>query len=229
MRALILFALALAMLLSLAVPAGWAGAQPRVTRVAPPEGAVLDEPPEEIRICFSEPVRREEAADFRFAVETPEGRGVGFRTIFAPKGDCARIVLGRPTGSAVGTWRFSWEVASRDTGEAASGSITFTVTREPGPAQEPPPEEMPPAEGAPAEEAPAEEAPPAAPEGEEAPEAEAARAEGGGPDVLRMALITTASVLGAAAVGLALYWFRLRIGFWLHRPPPREGGPEAHH
>ena len=51
-----------------------------------------------------------------------------------------------------------------------------------------------------------------------------------GPDVLLMALLTTGAAAGAAVLGLAGYVIRNRIGFWLHRPPPREGGePEEHH
>lgn len=46
-----------------------------------------------------------------------------------------------------------------------------------------------------------------------------------GPDILFLALITTAAVLGAAVVGFLLYLLRLRLGFWLHRPPPADGGP----
>ncbi len=49
-----------------------------------------------------------------------------------------------------------------------------------------------------------------------------------GPDIGTLALVTTAAVLGAAGLGLVLYLFRMRIGFWLHRPPPRSGG-QGHH
>ena len=50
------------------------------------------------------------------------------------------------------------------------------------------------------------------------------------PDVLLMALLTTGAAAGAAVLGLAGYVIRNRIGFWLHRPPPRDGGePEEHH
>ena len=44
------------------------------------------------------------------------------------------------------------------------------------------------------------------------------------PDVLLMALLTTGAAAGAAVLGLAGYVIRNRVGFWLHRPPPREGG-----
>lgn len=50
-----------------------------------------------------------------------------------------------------------------------------------------------------------------------------------GPDILFLALITAAAVLGVAVLGLLLYLVRLRIGFWLHRPPPREGSEGAEH
>lgn len=50
------------------------------------------------------------------------------------------------------------------------------------------------------------------------------------PDVLLMALLTTGAAAGAAVLGLIGYVIRNRVGFWLHRPPPREGGePEEHH
>ncbi len=55
----------------------------------------------------------------------------------------------------------------------------------------------------------------------------AAAGQDEGPDILFMALITMGAVLGTGAVGLVLYLIRLRTGFWLHRPPPREGG--EHH
>jgi len=51
----------------------------------------------------------------------------------------------------------------------------------------------------------------------------------GKPDVLFLALITTVSFLGAAVLSLALYFVRMRIGFWLHRPPPRESGDAPQH
>ncbi len=49
------------------------------------------------------------------------------------------------------------------------------------------------------------------------------------PDVLLMALLTTGAAAGAAVLGLIGYVIRNRIGFWLHRPPPREGGPPKEH
>ncbi len=54
--------------------------------------------------------------------------------------------------------------------------------------------------------------------------AAAAQADEEGPDIATLALITMGAVLGAAGLGLVFYLIRLRIGFWLHRPPPRSGG-----
>ena len=51
------------------------------------------------------------------------------------------------------------------------------------------------------------------------------------PDVLELALLTIGAAGGAFVVALFGYWLRNRIGFWLHRPPPRDEGeatPEHH-
>lgn len=193
---------AMALLTVLALPlaalAPPARAQPEVTGIDPQDGAVLSEPPQVIRICFSEPVRHERPDDYRFSVLTPEKRGLGFRTVFNRDGTCADVYPGRPVGSTRGLWTFQWQVLLQATGKPASGSVSFTVTREASPGQ--------------------------------APAGPLATPQATGPDVLQMALLTTASILGAGVVGLLLYLVRLRIGFWLHRPPPREsGGGEAQH
>ncbi len=50
-----------------------------------------------------------------------------------------------------------------------------------------------------------------------------------GPDVAFLAYVTLGSFLGAAAIALVLYLVRMRLGFWLHRPPPPEEGESAQH
>jgi hypothetical protein len=55
------------------------------------------------------------------------------------------------------------------------------------------------------------------------------QAQGGKPDILTMALITMGAILGAAALGVLLYLLRLRIGFWMHRPPPASPGEQSGH
>ncbi len=54
-------------------------------------------------------------------------------------------------------------------------------------------------------------------------------AGGEGPDIAELALLTMGAILAAGAVGLVLYVVRQRIGFWLHRPPPRGGGEGTEH
>jgi len=50
------------------------------------------------------------------------------------------------------------------------------------------------------------------------------------PDVLLLALLTVGAAAGAAVVSLIGYVIRQRVGFWLHRPPPRDSSqPEDHH
>lgn len=50
-----------------------------------------------------------------------------------------------------------------------------------------------------------------------------------GPDIGPLSFITAGSFLGAAAITLVLYLVRVRIGFWLHRPPPGDEGESAQH
>ena len=49
------------------------------------------------------------------------------------------------------------------------------------------------------------------------------------PDVLLMALLTVGAAGGAAVLALIGYVIRNRVGFWLHRPPPRNGSPSEEH
>jgi hypothetical protein len=58
----------------------------------------------------------------------------------------------------------------------------------------------------------------------------AQRQENNEPDKTEMILITLGIVAGAAVLALIGYAIRLRVGFWPHRPPPRDAGaPEEHH
>lgn len=49
------------------------------------------------------------------------------------------------------------------------------------------------------------------------------------PDVLLMALATVGVAGAGAVLGLIGYVIRNRVGFWLHRPPPREGSAGEEH
>jgi hypothetical protein len=50
------------------------------------------------------------------------------------------------------------------------------------------------------------------------------------PDRTELILWTLAASGAAAVLAVIGYLIRLRVGFWLHRPPPRDGSvPEDHH
>ena len=57
----------------------------------------------------------------------------------------------------------------------------------------------------------------------------AVQGKAGGPDILGLALITMGAIFAAALVGLGLYLVRLRIGFWLHRPPAANPNDHPEH
>ncbi len=72
--------------------------------------------------------------------------------------------------------------------------------------------------------------PSARPRGSPTPGANGTKLDGGGPDVLLLALLTVGASGGAAAIGLVGYAIRNRIGFWPHRPPQRdEDAGQEHH
>jgi methionine-rich copper-binding protein CopC len=174
-------------------------AQPDVTESDPMPDAELAEPPEVISLCFTEPVRIDDPADSDFTVLTPGGAHLGLRIVFQRDGTCVDIFPGRAQGGVQGDWDFQWRVTSRADGEVGEGAFQFRV------------------------------APPTSPTPEASPEAPANGDEDGGPDILLMALVTTAVGIGAALVGLLLFLVRRRIGFWLHRPGPEESGAEERH
>lgn len=198
------------LLASVVWAASIAGAQEIEVTFDPPQGAVLDAPPEKVRLCFSEPVPTADDLN-NFSLATPGERLVGLRIVFQPSGECVDIVLGEAEGRTEGEWKLRWQVTSAQ-GEPISGTHTFTVgegagtavTATPGTGETPVATETPGGAG---------------PSGGED--------QGDDQDILRIALITMAASLGAAALGLVLYLVRLRIGFWLHRPP--DGGPDQEH
>ncbi len=50
-----------------------------------------------------------------------------------------------------------------------------------------------------------------------------------GADIGPLAFITTGAFLGAGVLTLLLYFVRVRLGFWLHRPPPADEGGSGEH
>jgi len=141
-RLAIISALALAAALALL----WtptADAQPEPTLVFPKDGDVLAEPPPIIRMCFDSPVNIQDldaGGDFRFAVITPESRGLGLRIVFRPDGLGVDVHRGLPEGTLEGEWTFEWRVTDPETLEPAEGTVKFTVSPDGSPVPEEPPE-----------------------------------------------------------------------------------------
>ena len=190
-----------ALLAAIVWAASIAGAQEVELTFDPPEGAVLDAPPEKVHICFSEPVPTADDLN-SFSLETPGERLAGLRIVFQPSGECVDVVVGEVEGATDGEWKLRWHVTSAQ-GAPMSGTHTFTVGQgaEPGATTTPVAGETPSATATP-----------------DGGRPSAGDDDGGDQEILGMALITLAIALGAAALGLVLYLLRLRIGFWLHRP-----------
>ncbi len=173
-------------------------AQPEVTFLFPSEGAVLSEPPALIRMCFASPINVQDlhaGGDFSFNVTMPNNIDLGLRIVFQRNGLGVGIEPGIPDDAPEGEWLFEWRVTDPDTLEPATGTLHFRVDPDGSPLPEEPPERC----------------------------KTGASTPGGGQDILAISLITTASVIGAAAVGLILYLVRRRIGFSPHEPPGGEG------
>ncbi len=204
--ALLLLALASA----LAFPASPAHAQIELTETDPPDGAELDAPPDVVHLCFSQPVIIEDNTTFAFNYEMPDGRKLGLRIVFQTDGECVDVYPGLPDERPAGEYRFDWQVTAAEGDEVGSGTLRFQVTTGSTPAPSPLP-------GTPVPETPS-------------PDGEAGTEDGDddGPDILFVALITIASVGGAAVLFTLAYLLRRRIGYEPHRPPEGDEGGEGH-
>ncbi len=101
------------------------------------------EPPPIIRVCFASPVNVRDldaGGDFRFAVTTPEDRGLGLRIVFRPDGLGVDVHAGFPEDPLEGEWTFEWRVTDPETLEPAEGTVKFTVSPDGSPVPEEPPE-----------------------------------------------------------------------------------------
>lgn len=198
------------LLLSLSPPS--VQAQPEVTLIFPEDGAVLAEAPQNIHLCFAEPVDNADDADFRFRVFTPEDRGLGLRIVFQSDGLGVDVQPGLPETPLEGEWTFEWRVSDAVTREPASGTIHFQVRPDGTAIPTEPPQRCTGAEAG----TPQAGASPAA--------ASTADGEDGGPGTLVIVLIVVGAVAAAAAALILLTLTRRRIGAWLGRPPPSDDG-----
>ena len=207
-----------------------AHAQVELEEADPPDGATL-ELPGTIRLCFSQEI----SGQFVLAYRLPDGGEAGLTTSFDPNGRCLEIEPRLPAGATGGVHTLDWRVTSVAGDEQGSGTLSYNVGEEGVPLSLPSPTAVPtfppgtPGAGPPGgTETPTETPTPTA-SPEETATATATPAGGedkddGGPDILMIALLTTAVAGAAAAVGTLGYLFRRKIGFDLHRPP--EGGEE---
>ena len=208
-RALTLTLLALG-LMALASLASVAYAQTErieLTESDPPDGARLIASPETVHLCFSHVIR----GDFRISYKLPSGPNLDLKISFLPNGRCLDVQPTPPSNPPEGEHTLEWQVAAASGSEEGSGELRFQIgERVAAAAQSPaatatPPPTTPPADGTTA----------------------GSGADGDGPDILLTALVTTASVGGAAVLLTLGYLLRRRIGFEPHRPPPSdedEGG-----
>ncbi|HEV8574433.1 MAG TPA: hypothetical protein VGR43_06960 [Dehalococcoidia bacterium] len=195
--------------------------EPEVIYQFPLDGAILEDAPLSIQLCFRDPIDTRDllkGGDFEFAVVDPSGLQLGHRAIFQPDG-YGVVVQPGISSSPPGGWRFDWQVRDEASEDPAEGTIRFTV-KEGGVAvlpAEPPPCT---ASGTPG---------PASPAATDAVDGNTEPEEGDGPDVLLLALLTTGAAGAAGVVAMIGYLVRRRIGFWPHRPPDRDGGDAPHH
>jgi len=208
--ALLLLALAAA----LAFSASPAYAQIELTEVDPPDGASLNAAPDVVHLCFSQPVNIEDVASFDFAYQMPDGRSLGLRIAFQTDGECVDVHPGLPDEYPAGEYTFEWQVTAAEGDEEGSGTLEFEVTTDSTPAPSPSPTTAEtPLPGTPS---------PAA-------DTETGDADDDdGPDILLLALITIASVGGAAVLFTLGYFLRRRIGYEPHRPPEGDEGGGDH-
>lgn len=104
-------------------------AEPELVSSDPAHGAILTEPPEPIRLCFSEPVVTG-AGNFQFKVTNPNGEPIGLRTVFQPGDVCADVYAGIPETAVKGRWTVDWMVRSRGDESEASGGFSFQYIEE---------------------------------------------------------------------------------------------------
>ena len=211
--------LTLAIVASLLLWAPGASGQLEVTLIVPEDGAVLAEPPPLIHMCFGSPINildLDKGGDFDFRVQRPDGRLLGLRIVFQFEGFGADVYPGIHGELMDGEWMLKWRVTDAETLEPTEGIVTYTVSPEGIPVSEEPPGPCP-AINLTADTSPTPDS-----------GVTAGREDGDdGPDFLLVALVITSAAVGAAVIGLLLYLLRLRIGFWLHRPPPSEGADDS--
>jgi methionine-rich copper-binding protein CopC len=126
-RALRITALAALALVAVgAVGTRTAHAEPEVTDSNPPDGAVLEQLPTVLGLCFSEAVVTEGENPWRLVVRPPAGQSVGLRIVFNTDGNCVDVFPSVPE-KPEGIWQVDWQVRAQSDESEGSGTILFQV------------------------------------------------------------------------------------------------------
>lgn len=198
--------------------------EPEIILQFPQQGDVISEPPKVLQMCFKDPVNvkdLDKGGDFSFRVVRPDNIGLGMRIVFQPDGYGVAIYPGTaiPEEPPDGEWAWDFRVVDAATGDVREETVTFTVSTGEGKEilQTTPPACL--AGGV--------TQPPVTSPGD-APSATSDDGQGvdeeSDVDISRLALLTIGAAGGAGLIALVGFLIRRRAGFWLHRPPERDGG-----
>ena len=124
---LVLALLLLTLAMAPALLASPAYAQIQIVEADPPDGSELDEPPDVVHLCFSQPVKYRDSASFNFRYLMPDDRALGMRIVFGPGGECVDIFPGLPAVRPEGEYSLEWQVAAAEGDEEGSGTLHFMV------------------------------------------------------------------------------------------------------
>jgi len=223
-------------------PAPTRAKEPEITYQFPKEGDVLKAPPFVLQMCFKDPVNvndLDKGGDFRFRLVRPDNKGLGMRIVFQPDGYGVAIYPGLPKDEQIPDGNWSWEYrltekipATQPTGtspklDATEGTVKFSVNAQTG--KDTITATPPACLAAGATQVPT--APPAGSPGvtnSPGPTGGATEEDGGGPDILRLALLTIGAAGAAGLLALIGYVIRKRIGYEPHAPKSGEEPPEHH-
>ncbi len=221
-------------------PATTRAKEPEITYQFPREGDVLKAPPFVFQMCFKDPVNvndLDKGGDFRFRVVRPDNKGLGMRIVFQPDGYGVAIYPGLPKDEQIPDGNWTWEyrltekIPAQATGspklDAIEGTVKFSVNAQTGKdiITATPPACL----AAGATQVPT--APPAGSPGvtnSPTPNGGITEEDGGGSDILRLALLTIGAAGAAGLLALIGYVIRKRIGYEPHAPKPGEEPPDHH-
>jgi hypothetical protein len=119
-----------------------AAAEPELDTAEPPDGTVLEAPPESVRLCFREPVKVEQD-QWRFEMRAGT-QPLGLRIVFGTDGSCVDVFPGSDDDTPEGIWSLDWLVHAQSDGSEGSGVVRLQVgDLQPGQTPLPEPREPP--------------------------------------------------------------------------------------